>query len=103
MNNRSMPPGTFIPELVYADFEAAIAWLCQAFGFQERLRIADHRCQLVFGEGSVVVMAGSGAGAPAATELTHAVMVRVPDVDRHCEHAAQNGARILRPPETYPF
>jgi hypothetical protein len=33
--NRSMPPGTLIPELVYPDLAAAVAWLCSRFGFVE--------------------------------------------------------------------
>ena len=113
MNNRSMPPGTIIPELVYADVRAAAAWLCRAFGFKERLRIGSHRIQLVFGEASVVAVDGGGGGAPVAAELaaspspqgerTHSVMVHVADVDRHYDQAVQSGARILRPPETHPF
>ena len=43
--NRSMPPGTVIPELAYADVVAAARWLCDAFGFRERLRIGTHRIQ----------------------------------------------------------
>ena len=43
MHNRSFPPGTVVPELAYPDVGQAIAWLCRAFGFRERLRIADHR------------------------------------------------------------
>ena len=100
MNNRSMPPGTFIPELAYADVPAAAAWLCRAFGFQERLRIGAHRCQLVFGGGSMVVVEG---GRVPEGERTHSVMVSVPDADRHHAQAAAAGARILRPPETHPF
>jgi uncharacterized glyoxalase superfamily protein PhnB len=95
-----MPPGTFIPELGYADVPAAAAWLCRAFGFQERLRIGQHRCQLVFGAGSVVVVQGSRVP---AGDRTHAVMVSVPDVDQHHAQAVRGGAHILRPPETYPF
>jgi hypothetical protein len=41
--NRSMPPGTIIPELVYPDLQAAVAWLCGTLDFVERLRIGDHR------------------------------------------------------------
>ena len=55
MNNRSIPPSTVIPELAYADVREAAAWLCQAFGFVERLRIGDHRAQLTFGDGAIVV------------------------------------------------
>jgi uncharacterized glyoxalase superfamily protein PhnB len=47
IENRSLPPGSIFPELVYADLANAVAWLCRVFGFSERLRIADHRSQLV--------------------------------------------------------
>jgi hypothetical protein len=50
--NRSMPPRTIISELVYGDLAAAVAWLCTTFGFKERLRIGNHRSQLVFGAAS---------------------------------------------------
>lgn len=98
--NRSMPPGTIIPELAYPDVGVAVAWLCDAFGFQERLRIGDHRSQLVFGAASVVVTGKAGAG---SGDSTHGLMVRVADVDRHYERARAAGARILHPPETYAY
>jgi uncharacterized glyoxalase superfamily protein PhnB len=109
IDNRSMPTGTIIPELVYPDLGTAVAWLCGAFGFEERLRIRDHRSQLVFGEGAVIAVAQRGAGTsdveerPLLTQATHSVMVKVADVDRHYERARQAGARIMHPPETYPF
>ena len=40
-----------IPELAYPDIGKAIQWLCGAFGFTLRLRIADHRAQLKVGNG----------------------------------------------------
>jgi hypothetical protein len=40
---------------------AAARWLCDAFGFTERLRIGTHRIQLHVGAGSMVVVEGSGA------------------------------------------
>ncbi len=108
-----MPAGTVIPELVYRDVGEAVAWLCNTFGFQERLRIGDHRSQLVFGDGSVIVVArggrpGAGASGTAPPqrpdrEVTHGVMVRVADVDGHYERAKASGARILHLPETYPY
>jgi hypothetical protein len=45
ITNRSMPPGTIIPELAYPDVREAARLLCRAFGFRERLRIANHRVQ----------------------------------------------------------
>ena len=51
MENRSMPPGTLIPELLYDDMPAAVAWLCATFGFTERLRIGTHRTQMLIDTG----------------------------------------------------
>jgi len=52
MQNRSIPSATVIPELGYADVRAGATWLCDVFGFRERLRIANHRIQLIFGGAS---------------------------------------------------
>jgi uncharacterized glyoxalase superfamily protein PhnB len=38
-SNRSMPSSVIIPVLSYPDVREAVDWLCQAFGFVERLRI----------------------------------------------------------------
>ncbi len=74
--NRSMPPGTIIPELVYGDMDSAVTWLCQTFGFRERLRIANHRAQLVLGAASLVVVAQSAGHTlqPRRGEVTHSLM-----------------------------
>jgi uncharacterized glyoxalase superfamily protein PhnB len=114
LENRSMPPGIIIPELVYADVGSAVEWLCTVFGFSERLRIGNHRSQLCWGEASIIVVgriASTGGDSRGAVEfqryqvgqIDHSVMVRVEDVVRHYEHVKQHGARILHPPETYPF
>jgi uncharacterized glyoxalase superfamily protein PhnB len=105
--NRSMPPGAFIPELAYPDVAAAAAWLCMAFGFEERLRIGTHRIQLVFGGGAMVVTeeASRREAGPRDPDAApgHRVMVRVADVNRHHERAAKCGATILSPPADHPF
>ena len=98
--NRSLPPGSIFPELVYADLPAAVEWLCSVFGFSERLRIGDHRSQLVFGEASVIAI---GDGDVDHGQTGHSVMLRVPDVDQHHSRVRQSGAKILSAPETYPF
>ncbi len=103
IENRSVPSATIIPVLGYVDVARASDWLCETFGFKERLRIGDHRAQLVYGDGAVIVTqrpAGQGYEADLAT---HSVHVRVPDVDAHYEQVRQRGARILQPPESYPF
>ncbi len=96
ITNRSMPLGVIIPELPYEDVSAAAAWLCQAFGFKERLRIGNHRCQLSFGESSVVVIERKEPG-------TSYILMHVDNVDRYYERARQFGARIINPPADYPF
>ena len=42
IRNRFIPPATVIPVLVYPDVRAAVAWLTEAFGFLERVRIGEH-------------------------------------------------------------
>ncbi len=114
ISNRTMPDATVIPELVYSDVGAACDWLCRVFGFSERWRAGDHRAQLAYGDGALVVMetrvGASGEpseGVQAAPEpegrMSHAVMVRVSDADSHHAHAVQHGARILAAPRDFPY
>lgn len=95
--NRSMPRSTIIPELPYQNVRKAVDWLCNVFGFKERLQIGSHRAQLVFGDGSIVVTHGN------EKNPSHSVMVRVEDVDSHSEHARQSGAKIIDPPTDFPY
>ncbi|MBI5961694.1 MAG: VOC family protein [Chloroflexi bacterium] len=114
LTNRSMPPGVVIVELAYPDVREAVGWLCRAFGFVERLRIGNHRCQLSFGQGAVIVTRlpdNQSAPPPeisdprlsAAGALNHAVMVRVADVNSHFERARQAGAQIVSVPTDFPY
>jgi uncharacterized glyoxalase superfamily protein PhnB len=99
-SNRSMPTAQVIPELAYPDVAAAVEWLCRVFGFSRRLLIGDHRAQLQFGQGAVIVRAG-----PVAEDATSScsVMVRVDDVDAHHHAAVAAGARVSGPPTTHPY
>ena len=103
--NRSMPHSSVLPELVYSDVAAAVAWLCDVFGFAERWTAGSHRAQLAVGDAAVVVMAADGGGraTPEGATITHAVMVRVEDVDAHHAHAQRRGARILQTPTDFPY
>lgn len=95
-----MPDAAIIPELAYDDVTVAVRWLCEHFGLCERLLIADHRAQLTFGNGALIVMkrvAEPGAG------HNHTVMVRVPDVEAHYARSLAKGVRIIRPPATHPY
>ncbi len=95
--NRSMPPGPVIPELPYSDVRAAARWLCDAFGFSERLRIGNHRVQLRVGDGAIVAVEASGG------ETGSRVMVPVADVDAHYARAKAAGALVQSVPTTQPF
>jgi uncharacterized glyoxalase superfamily protein PhnB len=103
--NRSIPRATVIPVLIYPDVQVAVAWLSAAFGFVERVRIPDnHRAQLSFGDGAVIVGDVRGERRPPRTgEVTHSVMVRVDDARGHCERARAHGARIRQEPTDQPF
>jgi hypothetical protein len=95
--NRSMPSATVIPELPYASVLEAAAWLAAAFGFSERLRIGRHRVQLAFGQGAVIAVRSEGDPVP------QSILVRVDDVDRHCDAARGAGATIVEEPADYPY
>ena len=96
ITNRSMPPGVIIPEVPYDDVGTAATWLCQTFGFKERLRIGNHRCQLTFGESSIVVIERKEAG-------VSSIMVHVDDIDSHYERVKESGTHIISLPTDYPF
>jgi uncharacterized glyoxalase superfamily protein PhnB len=103
IRNRSVPNASVIPELAYRDVLEASEWLCRAFGFRERLRIGNHRVQLVFGDGAMVVTELGESAAPDADRATHSMLVRVEDADRHRDQAAKAGAKILDEPTDYPY
>ena len=100
VGNRSMPPCTVIPVLEYDDVEKAIDWLCHTFGFAERWRIGNHRAQLIFEGGAIVV---TGRPAAAAPPSGHSLLVRVKDADAHYAHAGKQGAHILQSPADHPY
>ncbi|HEY7009900.1 MAG TPA: VOC family protein [Jatrophihabitantaceae bacterium] len=106
ITNRSVPPATVIPVLVYPDVRAAVAWLADAFGFVERVRVGeDHRSQLQVGaDGAVIVADTSGEQqAPQPGTVTHLLKVRVADVDAQFERARSAGARVLQEPTEYEY
>ena len=114
VTNRSVPACTVIPVLVYEDVSQAVDWLCDAFGFAERLRAGSHRAQLIVGDGAVILSerrTGQGLDSPDAAsfqpprpnEVSHSILVQVEDTDRHYEGVRAHGARILHPPTNYPY
>jgi uncharacterized glyoxalase superfamily protein PhnB len=102
--NRSAPPFSVVPVLVYADVRAAVDWLTRVFGFDERVQIADHRAQLSFGGGAVIVAdASHGRRAPSDGETTHSVLVRVDDVDAHYRAVIAGGVPVLSEPADHAY
>jgi uncharacterized glyoxalase superfamily protein PhnB len=103
--NRSIPSAVVIPVLIYPDVREAVSWLGTAFGLVERVRIGEnHRAQLSIGEGAVIVGdTRAERRPPRRGEVTHSVIVRVEDVDAHCERARTNGAHILMEPTDFEY
>lgn len=105
--------------LFYDDAAKAIDWLCNAFGFEVRLKVEGEggrieHSELVLGEG--LVMVGNADGRPDRPEAqrmqspravnganTQSLCVFVDDADAHCERARAAGARIIVPPETHDY
>jgi len=98
LHNRSIPESVVMPVLVYPDVRAAVAWLGDAFGAVERLRIGEHRAQLALGSGHFVATDG-----PADHPARSLVLVRVADVDAHHRRAREAGARIVTSPADHVY
>ncbi len=106
LTNRSAPPATVTPVLIYPDVRAAVAWLEAAFGFEERVRIGDsHRAQLRVGSDGAVVVADVRGDqlAPSDGVVTQLLKVRVPDVDAAFARARDCGARVVEELRTYEY
>ena len=106
-SNRSAPPATVTPVLVYPDVRAAVAWLEAAFGFEERVRIGDaHRAQMRVGADGAIVVADDGgdrAAPDGSGGYTHLIKVRVADVDSAFARAREQGARVLEDLTTWEY
>jgi uncharacterized glyoxalase superfamily protein PhnB len=103
------------PCLAYRDAKAAIRWLGEAFGFEERMVHPGEDREVAHAELSLspgIIMLGSASeqmpevdtGAQAAggtidfSRVPFALYVAVDDVDAHCTRARAAGAEILREP-----
>jgi PhnB protein len=111
-----------IPYLAYEDGVAAMRFLADAFGFEERTCMTDGDGRLMHGElaaGDGVIMLASptedyegparhrercaaAARWSQSPWLINGVVVYVDDVDAHCQRARARGARILSEPQDGP-
>lgn len=104
--NRSIPPVTVIPVLVYPEVSAAVAWLTSAFGAVERVRIGDgHRAQMSIGEGAFIVAEATPGRRPPGSRqpVSVSIMVRVENVRAHCARARAAGAAIIDEPTDHMY
>ena len=106
LTNRSAPPATVTPVLIYPDVRAAVEWLQSAFGFEEKVRIGDaHRSQLAFGTDGALVVADVRRDkvAPSGGVVTQEIKLRVDDVDAALARAREAGAQVLEEPTTWEY
>jgi uncharacterized glyoxalase superfamily protein PhnB len=107
--NRSAPRSSVVPVLVYDDVERAIEFLCDVFGFSERLRagvpggMVSH-AQLTIGDGAVMLgRKGAEFCPPRSGEVSQYVIIHIDDVDNHFERSKRLGTRIIKAPANMPF
>lgn len=104
----------------YRDAAQAIPWLCQAFGFNVRLKVEGDggvivHSELEYGDGLFMCGQEEPEGEPPkygrrrASPLsagginTQCLMVFVDDCDAHCAHARAQGATIVMEPEVHDY
>jgi len=96
-----------------------IDWLCDAFGFEVRLKVEGdggriEHSELTYGEGLIMVgqerddERSKKWGVKFLSPLdaggnTQNMMVFVDDVDAHCAHARKSGARIIDEPSVHDY
>ncbi len=99
------------PYLLYEDVAGAIAWLTEAFGFEEQLRFADEEGTVSHAElrlpgGGVVFLGDPGEDYRSPKLLgarTSQVHAYVDDIDAHYEQARAAGAEIRQEPMDMPY
>jgi uncharacterized glyoxalase superfamily protein PhnB len=97
IRNRSIPTADVMPVLSVPDPTEAAAWLVRAFGFRVRLRIGNHRVQLTFRDGALVVTNTGWDGAPSGGR-GHSLLVRVDDCGAVVAAASAAGATVIQEP-----
>ena len=101
-----------IPMLAYADTPAALTFLCDAFGFEERFRMAMDDGRIGHAEigyqDNIVMLATvwreAGMASPLELSGVHCqIFCRVDNVDGHYEKARAAGATIIAQPADQPY
>jgi uncharacterized glyoxalase superfamily protein PhnB len=110
--------------LFYREPAAAIDWLCEAFGFEVRLKVEGEPGEIVHSElmyGDAMVSVGGSAKPGVAVEpgrefkarhaspldlggrMNQALCLFVDDADAHCAQARAHGATIFAEPATHDY
>jgi uncharacterized glyoxalase superfamily protein PhnB len=105
--------------VVYLDAVAAIQWLCEACGFEVRLKVESDQGQIVhseltYGDGLIMVAQETPQAerrwkgamrSPKSLDgaSTQSIMFFVDDAEAHCAHARAHGARIIEEPATHDY
>jgi uncharacterized glyoxalase superfamily protein PhnB len=109
----------FSSAVVYRDASAAIDWLCDAFGFQVRIKVEGEggrieHCELEYGDGLIMIAQETPQTerpwkkvlrSPRSLDgaNTQSIMFYVDDADAHCSHARSRGARIVEEPASHDY
>ncbi len=85
--------------------EESVDWLTRILGFAERVRIDDHRAQMAFGDGAVIMADATHGRSSQMREaaVTHSVLVRVHDSDAPHRHVRAPGEHVASEPVNLPF
>jgi uncharacterized glyoxalase superfamily protein PhnB len=97
-----------VPTLRYRNGQAAIDWLCKAFGFEENLVVPDAsgaiaHAQLTYGNGMIMLGSANNndfsklvkSPAESGGIGSQSVYIIVSDVDAHYSRAVEAGAEIV--------
>jgi predicted enzyme related to lactoylglutathione lyase len=102
IENRSVPPDTILPHVVYQDVAASIAWLSKTFGFREHYHYGDPSepysgAQLHLGNAWIMLRkTRPGSQTPSQSGYeTQSLTVFVEDVEAHFRKAKEAGANIV--------
>lgn len=118
--NKAPPAGwpRVAPGIFYDDAAKAISWLCEAFGFEVRLKLEGeggsiNHSELTLGEGVFMVSSAGRLDSPNPPKRTsprsidgantQALCVYIDDVDKHHARAVAAGANIVDAPITMDY
>ncbi|MGH8106173.1 MAG: VOC family protein [Arenimonas sp.] len=105
--------------LYYQDAAKMIDWLCDAFGFEIKIKVEGENGRIEHSEltygGGLIMVGEERVGAASRWNVdmksplsvggtnTQGLMIYVDDVDAHCEHARAAGAKIVDEPTLHDY